>query len=63
MPLSLTKTCADIFSGYTTLRGSHKYVENVVQSLTTDLQNVLSWCNADCMTLIISKNQSDVHFI
>jgi len=41
MPLSLTKTCADIFADYTTLRASHKYVENVVQSLTTDLQNVM----------------------
>jgi len=45
LPLSLTRTCADIFADYTTLRAPHKFVENVVQSLTTDLQNVLSWCN------------------
>ena len=57
LPLSLTRTCADIFADDTTLRPSHKYVENVVQSLTTDLQNVLSWCNANCMTLNISKTK------
>ena len=45
LPLSLTRTCADIFADDTTLRTSSKFVENVVQSLTTDLQNVLSWCN------------------
>ena len=45
LPLSLTRTCAYIFADNTTLRAPHKFVENVVQSLTTDLQNVLSWCN------------------
>jgi len=64
LPLSLTKTCADIVTDDTTLRASHEYVENVVQSLTTDLQNVLSWCNVNCMTLSISKIKvHDVHFI
>ena len=63
LPLSLTRTYGDIFADVTTLRTSHTSVENVVQSLTTDLQNVLSWCNVNCMTLNISKNQNDVHFI
>jgi len=57
LPLSLTRTCAYIFADDTTLRASHKSVENVVQSLTTDLQNVLSWCNANYMTLNISKTK------
>ena len=61
LPLSLTRTCADIVTDDTTLRASHKYVVNVVQSLTTDLQNVLSWCNVNDTKYF--KNQSDVHFI
>ena len=64
LPLSLTRTCAYIFADNTTLRASHESVENVVQSLTTDLQNVLSLCNVNCMTLNISKIKvHDVHFI
>ena len=38
-PFSLTSTCADIFA----------------ETLTTDLQNVLSWCNSNNMSLNVSK--------
>ena len=57
LPLSLTRTCEDIVTDDTTLRASHNSIENVVQSLTTDLQNVLSWCNVNCMTFNISKTK------
>jgi len=46
LPLSLTSTCADIFADYTTIGTSSQSIDTLVETLTTDLQHVLSWCNS-----------------
>ena len=46
IPLSLTSTCAVIFADYTTIGTSIHSIDTLVETLTTDLQHVLSWCNA-----------------
>ena len=51
LPLSLTSTCADIFADDTT--SSHS-IDTLVETLTTDLQNVLFWCNSNNMSLNVS---------
>ena len=53
LSLSLTSTCADIFADDTTIGTSSHSVE----TLTTDLQNVLSWCNSNNMPLNVSKTK------
>ena len=45
LPLSLTSTCADIFADDTTIGTSSPSIDTLVETLTTDLQNILSWCN------------------
>ena len=47
LPLSLTSTCADIFADDTTIGTSSHFVDTLVETVTTDLQHVLSWCNHD----------------
>ena len=47
IPLSLTSTCADIFADDTTVGTSSHSIDTLVETLTTDLQNVLSWCNSN----------------
>ena len=47
--LSLTETRADIFADDTTIGKVSHSKEGPVQSLTNDLQNVLSWCNVNNM--------------
>ena len=53
LPLSRTSTCADIFADDTTIGTSSHFVE----TLTTDLQNVLSWCNSNNMSLNDSQTK------
>ena len=53
LSLSLTSTCADIFADDTTIGTSSHSVE----TLTTDLQNVLSWCNSNNMSLNDSQTK------
>ena len=52
LPLSLISTCADIFADDTTIGTSSHSIDTLVETLTTDLQNVLSWCNSNNMSLI-----------
>jgi len=42
LPLSLTSTYADIFADDTTIGTSIHSIDTLVETLTTDLQNVLS---------------------
>ena len=54
--LSLTSTYADIFGDNTTTGTSSHSIDTLVETLTTDLQNVLSWCNSNnIMSLNVSK--------
>ena len=55
LPLSLTNTCADIFTDDTTIGTSSHSIDTLVETCTTDLQNVLSWCNSNNMSLNVSK--------
>ena len=45
LTLTLTSTCADIFADDTTTGTSSHSIDTFVETLTTDLQNILSWCN------------------
>ena len=45
LTLTLTSTCADIFADDTTIGASSHSIDTFVETLTTDLQNILSWCN------------------
>ena len=56
LPLSLTETSADIFADDTTI-GAVSHSKDLVQSLTNDLQNVLSWCNSNNMSLNVFKTK------
>jgi len=56
LPLSLTSTCTDIFADDTTIDTSSHSIDTLVETLTTDLQNVLSWCNSNNMLFNVSKN-------
>ena len=56
LPLSLTSTCADIFADDTNGASSHS-IDILVETLIADLQNVLSWCNSNNMTLNVSKTK------
>ena len=53
--ISLTSTCADIVADETTLGTSSHSIDTLVETLTTDLQNVVSWCNSNNMSLNVSK--------
>ena len=55
LPLSLTSTCADIFADDTTIGTSSHSIDTLVETLTTDLQNVLSWCNSITKLMYISS--------
>ena len=57
LALSLTSTCADIFADDTTIGTSRHSIDTLVETLTTDLQNVLSWCNTNNMSLSVSKTK------
>ena len=57
LPLSLASTCADIFADYTTIGTSNHSLDTWVDILTTDLQDVLSWCNSKNMSLNVSKTK------
>ena len=57
LPLSLTSTCADIFADDTTIGKSSHSIDTLVETLTTDLQTVLSWCNSNNMSLNVSKTK------
>ena len=57
LPLSLTSACADIFADDTTIGTSSHSIDTLVETLTTDLQNVLFWCNSNNMSLNVSKNK------
>ena len=52
LSLSLTSTCAAIFADDTTIGTSIHSIDTLVETLTTDLQNVLSWCNSNKMSFI-----------
>ena len=56
LPLPLTETSADIFADDTTI-GAVSHSKDLVQSLTNDLQNVLSWCNSNNMSLNVFKTK------
>ena len=45
LTLTLTSTCAGIFADDTTIGASSHSIDTFVETLTTDLQNILSWCN------------------
>ena len=36
---------------------AHHSIDTLVETLTTDLQNVLSWCNSNNMSLNVSKTK------
>jgi len=57
LPLSLTSTCVDIFADDTTIGTSSHSIDTLEETLTTDLQNVLSWCNSNNMSLNVSKTK------
>ena len=57
LPLSLTSTYADIFADDTTIGTSSHSIDTLVETLTTDLQNVLFWCNSNNMSLNVSKTK------
>ena len=57
LPLSLTSTCADIVADDTTIGTSSHSIDTFVETLTTDLQNVLSWCNSNNVSLNVSKTK------
>ena len=57
LPLSLTGTCADIFADDSTIGTSSHSIDTLVETLTTDLQNGLSWCDSKNMSLNVSKNK------
>ena len=57
LPLSLTSTCAEIYADDTTIGTSSHSINTLVETLTTDLQNVLSWCNSNNMSLNVSKTK------
>ena len=57
LPLSLTCTCADIFADDTTIGTSSHSIDTLVETLTTDLQNVLYWCNSNNMSLNVSNSK------
>jgi len=54
---SLTSTCADIFADDTTIGTPSHYIDTLVETLTTDLQNVLSWCNSINMSFNVCKTK------
>ena len=41
----------------TTIGTSSHSIDSLVDTLTTDLQNVLSWCNSNNMSLKVSKTK------
>ena len=55
LPLSLTSTCAGIFADDTTIGTSSHSIDALVETL--QLQNVLSWCNSNNMSLNVSKTK------
>ena len=57
LPLSLTSTCADIFADDTTFGTPSHSIDTLVETVKTDLQNVLSWCNSNNMSLNVSKTK------
>ena len=57
LPLSLTSTCADIFADDTTIGTSSHSIYTLVDTLTIDLQNVLSWCNLNNVSLNVSQTK------
>ena len=57
LPLSLTSSRADILADDTTIGTSSHSIDALVETLTTDLQNVLSWCNSNNMSLNVSKTK------
>ena len=54
---SLTSTCADIFADDTTIGTSSHFIDTLVETVTTDLHHVLSWCNSNNMSLNVSKTK------
>ena len=56
LPLSLTSTCADMFTDDSNSTWSNS-IDTMVETLTTDLHNVLSWCNSNNMSLNVSKTK------
>ena len=56
-PFHLYVTCADIFADDTTIGTSSHSIDTLVETLTTDLQNVLCWCNSNNMSLNVSKTK------
>ena len=57
LPLSSICTCADMFADDITIGISSHSIDTSVESLTTDLQNVLSWCNSNNMSLNVFKTR------
>ena len=57
LPISLTSNCTDIFVDDTTIGTSSHSIDTLVETLFTDLQNVLSWCNSNNMSLNVSKTK------
>ena len=55
LPRLPTETSADIFADDTTISAVNRSKEDLVQSLTNYLQNVLYWCNSNNMS-VISKH-------
>jgi len=57
LPFSLTSSCADIFDDDTTIGTSGQYIDTLVETVTTELQNILSSCNSNNMSLNVSKTK------
>jgi len=57
LPISLTSNCTDIFVHDTTIGTSSHSIDTLVETLFTDLQNVLSLCNSNNMSLNASKTK------
>ena len=57
LPLSLNNSSANLFADDTPINVTDCSIHTVVQSLTNDITNIQSWCDANLMTLNISKTK------
>jgi len=58
LPCATKHSVADIFADDTTLSVHNMSLEHVVESLTSDLLNVDSWCNQNRMSINVEKTKT-----
>jgi exonuclease III len=58
LPLYIKHSSTDIFADDTTISVHSRSLDNIVQTLTSDLENVYTWCCNNGMSINVSKTKS-----